>query len=101
MISLTPEPARLVGHWAAGRLLIPGGVALAPNEDVLAVDGPSGRIFRFSSAGTLLNSFGVAGDGAGQQHHPEGVAVDAAGEIYVTNSDSSSRLDPINWEVAP
>lgn len=87
--SLTPEPARLVGHWGAGSLLIPSGVALAPNGDVIAVDGPSNQVFRFSNGGTLLNTFAVTGPGTG---HPEGVAVNSAGWIYVANFDGQVHV---------
>jgi sugar lactone lactonase YvrE len=87
VVSLTPRPARLMAHWGSGHFAIPQGVALAPNGDVLAVDGPNGRIHRFSRDGALLQTFGVEGSGYGQLLAPTGIAVDAAGEILVSNFD--------------
>ena len=88
VITLAPRPARLVSHWGAGSFSIPQGVAIAPNGDVLAVDGPNGRILRFSSDGTLRQAFGP---GYGAPSAPSGIAIGKAGLIYVTSFDG--RID--------
>lgn len=90
VVSLVPEPARLVAHWGAGKFSIPGGVALAPNGDVLVVDRPSSRIHRFSSTGTLLQT--VVTQVGAPLSDPRDVAVNAQGEFYVTNFDGR-----VNW----
>jgi len=90
VVMIEPEPARLVEHWGAGSFVIPRALALAPNGDVIAVDGPNCRIHRFSRDGTLLQTFGVNGSGDGQLLAPTGVAVGPGGEIFVV--DFSNRV---------
>ena len=76
VVSLTPEPARLIEQWGEHNFYIPTGIALAPNGDLLAVDGPSSRLNRFSSSGSLLQSIRVDDD-------PQGVAVNSTNQVYV------------------
>lgn len=83
IVSLVPEPARLIAHWGAGKFAIPGEIARAPNGDLLVVDEPNARIHRFSNTGALLQTVGLLS--------PRGVAANAWGEFYVTNGDS--RVD--------
>src|SRR6185503_2227746 len=75
VVSLTPEPARLIEHWGERKFLVPTGIALAPNGDLLAVDGAASNLHRFSPAGVLLRTTHV--------DSPEGVAANAAGEALV------------------
>lgn len=93
--TLQPAKPRLMGHLAPGLLLIPAGVAIAPNGEIVAADGPTGRVHRFSPDGTPIGSFPVRGDGTQRFAftHPEGVAVNAAGEIFVTNWDRVEKFD--------
>jgi len=91
VVSLTPEPARLIEHWGEHRFIIPTGIALAANGDLLAVDGPSSKLLRFSNTGTLLWTVPT--------ESPQGVAVNAAGQIlvlsfhgHVTVYNSSGQL---------
>ncbi len=79
---LTPEPARLIEHWNLGTW--PTAVALAPNGDLIVADGPNSRLLRVSSTGTLLQIIGSGG----QLYVPQGVAVNSAGALYVTNFDN-------------
>ena len=84
VVSLTPEPARLVEHWGAHKFTIPTGIALAPNGDLLAVDGPNSRLLRFSQAGVQLQSTAV--------DSPEGVAVNTSGEVFVLSTHGRVRV---------
>ncbi|MEE2928072.1 MAG: 6-bladed beta-propeller [Chloroflexota bacterium] len=43
------------------------------------------RIQKFSSDGRFLLSWGTSGDGDGQFYNAEGIAVDGAGNVYVTD----------------
>jgi hypothetical protein len=79
VVSLTPRPARLVAHWGAGELDIPGGVAIAPNGDILVAG--AGQVVRFSRDGDRLQAFGRA-----EFLVPRGVAVGPGGEVHVANS---------------
>jgi len=83
VVSLTPEPARLIAHWGAGRFYIPGGLALAPDGVLIAVDRPSARIHRFSSAGVLLQT--IESQVGAPLVDPRGVAANHFGEFYVVD----------------
>ena len=48
-------------------------------------DARNHRIQRFTRDGKFLGKFGVLGNGPGQFNMPWGVAVNATGEIYVTD----------------
>jgi len=50
------------------------------------------RIEEFSPAGTFLNKFGSFGTGDGQFKFPQGLALDAAGNVWVSDS-SNNRLE--------
>jgi len=84
VVSLAPEPARLIEQWGERNFTIPTGIAQAPNGDLLAVDGPSSRLNRFSSAGVLLQATKV--------ESPEGVAVNSASEVFVLSFHGRVRV---------
>jgi DNA-binding beta-propeller fold protein YncE len=54
------------------------------------------RVQVFDSAGRYLSTFGKLGDGAGDFDKPKGIAVDAAGRIYVVEGlhDVVQIFDP-------
>src|SRR5690606_20519006 len=61
--------------------------------DLLVVDSENHRIQKFRSDGTHLATFGGTGSGAngdgagaGDFHDPHGIAIDAAGAIYVVDT---------------
>jgi DNA-binding beta-propeller fold protein YncE len=45
----------------------------------------NGKVDEFNQAGTLVGSFGTKGSGSGQFERPTGLAVNAAGDIYVVD----------------
>ena len=47
------------------------------------------RVHRFSPDGRLLGSWGEPGAGPGQFHVPHGIAIDAAGTVYVADRENS------------
>lgn len=47
------------------------------------------NIVKFDASGNYLNSFGSAGSGDGQFSDPEGMAFDAAGDIYVADAGNN------------
>src|SRR3972149_648556 len=58
-------------------------------DDTGIVDVPGGnnhRIQKFSSAGAFLGKWGSQGGGGGLLDNPTGVAVDAAGNVYVADT---------------
>src|SRR6266446_178110 len=63
----------------------PSGIEVDPNGNILIADTGNGRIQKFSSSGTSLNTIGTKGSGRGQLGQPEGIAIDRAGNIYVAD----------------
>jgi hypothetical protein len=92
------------GTWLGGwtPVGIPGsrgavvaGLAVAPDAEVLALvryDDPSRpgetvpRVERYTAEGRLLGAWGGAGSGPARFERPEGIAVDAAGDLYVSDA---------------
>ena len=64
-----------------GQINGPGDVAVAPNGDIYATDRGNKRVHRFSSNGTLLNTFGSSS----LFSNPLGAATDAAGNVFITD----------------
>jgi DNA-binding beta-propeller fold protein YncE len=68
----------------------PTNLARGPAGDLYVSDGyGNARIHRFAPDGKLLCSWGEPGSGPGQFHVPHGIAVDAAGIVYVADRENS------------
>jgi DNA-binding beta-propeller fold protein YncE len=68
----------------------PTNLAPAPSGELYISDGyGNARIHKFSADGRLLLSWGEPGSGRGQFHVPHGIAVDAAGTVYVADRENS------------
>ncbi len=74
----------------AGMFHSPSGIAIDSSGDVYVADSGNNRIQEFSSTGTYITQFGSSyygsGTGNGQFNHPEGVAIDSSGNVFVTDS---------------
>jgi YVTN family beta-propeller protein len=107
--SLSPAGAVLAAWGIAGRgagyVTRARGVAFAPDGGVTVADTFDDRIERFGPDGAYAGQFGLispstgyatAGSAAGQLDLPEGVAYDAAGDVWVadTGNDRVVELDP-------
>ncbi len=70
-----------------GRLARPIGIAVAPDGDLFVSDPDGNRVFHYDSDGALLQSLGagVRAGGSDGFNAPGGVALDAAGYIYVVD----------------
>ncbi len=62
------------------------GVAITPDQELVAADLNGYRYQVFDRSGTFRRSFGRKGDGNGEFLEPEGVAVDDAGRIYTADN---------------
>jgi DNA-binding beta-propeller fold protein YncE len=68
----------------------PTNLAIGPTGEIYVADGyGNARIHRFSPDGRLLQSWGEPGSGPGQFYVPHGLAVDAAGVVYVADRENS------------
>jgi hypothetical protein len=70
----------------------PKGIACIDGNDpfpgyVIVADAQHHRVSKFDSNGTFVTRFGSLGTNDGQFSHPEGVAVDNLGNIYVTDNN--------------
>jgi DNA-binding beta-propeller fold protein YncE len=77
-----------------------GSVAVASGTgDLYVADTDHNRILVYSPTGTLLARFGTgggngsSGSGAGEFNHPEAVAVDGTGDIYVADTDNNRIVE--------
>ena len=76
----------------AGQFYYPDGVAVDGSGDVFVTDYNDNRLDEFTSAGSLVQTWGTAGPGAGQLDEPYGVAVDGAGDVFVAEQ-LNNRVD--------
>lgn len=68
----------------------PTNVALAADGSLYVTDGYGNcRVHHFSPDGKLLHSWGTPGSGPGQFNLPHGIAIDAAGRIFVADRENS------------
>ena len=89
-----------LGGWGStgggsGEFDDPVDVAAASNGTVFTLEaGPNNRIQKFSSIGSFMGTWGAAGTAPGQ-FFGEGIATDAAGNVYVADgNDRIEKFDP-------
>lgn len=78
-------------YVAQGRGSAPQGVAIGPAGDVWVTDGfelhgGNSRLLKFTASGAAAGAWGRFGSQAGQFMEPEGVALDANGNVYVADA---------------
>ena len=67
----------------------PTNLAVAPSGDLYVTDGYGNcKVHRFSSTGTLLQSWGEPGTGPGQFYLPHGIRVTADGRVLVADREN-------------
>jgi len=68
---------------------LPTDIAFAPNGELIVTDGyGNDRVVRLTKDGKYLGEFGTRGNGPGQFQLPHNVAVDAKGQIYISDRDN-------------
>jgi len=88
------EDGRFLLGWtmaetSAGR---PTGLGVGPDGSVYAADTHYARVVAFSADGKEIERFGTRGDEPGQFRLPTDVAVDAHGNIYVSEYGGNDRI---------
>jgi sugar lactone lactonase YvrE len=72
-----------------GQFYNPQGIAVAANGEIYVADSTNNRIQKFTSAGAYItqwgNSYNNPGSGDGEFDDPQGLAFDAAGNLYVAD----------------
>ena len=66
-----------------------GGQGTADGQLYFPDDVNAFRVVKFSSTGTLLKRWGSSGRANGQFRFPQGVAVDTAGNIFVSDTGNN------------
>ncbi len=70
------------------KMLLPISITIDTSDRVYV--GDCNHIFVFTSKGQFLTSFGRIGNGPGEFKHPQGLAVDVNGVVYVCDRDNNS-----------
>ncbi|MDQ3168847.1 MAG: peptidyl-alpha-hydroxyglycine alpha-amidating lyase family protein [Acidobacteriota bacterium] len=86
---LTLGAARVPGDDVA-HFNLPTDVAVRPDGGFFVSDGYANtRVVSFAADGTFLSQWGVPGSGAGEFDLPHGIAIDAAGRVYVADRSNA------------
>lgn len=72
---------------------IPEGIAIDRSGDIVVLDRANMTVEKYGRDGRLVSSFGSAGSDPGQLGNAERVAVDAGGNIYVTDANDVQKFD--------
>jgi sugar lactone lactonase YvrE len=71
-----------------GEFVLPTGICVDGNGNILVADTDNGRIEKFDPTGAFIITMGTKGSGHGQLGQPSGIAIDQAGNIYVTDASN-------------
>ncbi len=83
-----------------GRLNLPVGIAVGPDDRIHVCDSYNCRIQTFAPDGTFLSACGSFGRGPGEFDCPQGIALDAAGRLYVADT-YNNRIQVLSPDGAP
>ena len=89
--SVSLEPVRVLG-CEDGELAFyePADIAIGPAGYLYVLDAGNHRILRIDSQGSVAASFGKRGEGPGELQRANGLAIDAAGRMYVSDAVARS-----------
>ena len=67
------------------QIQIPSSICIDDEDVVYVTEREKHCVSIFTTQGRFLHSFGTRGKGPGELNHPHGIAVDAAGHVYVSD----------------
>jgi NHL repeat len=76
-----------------GQFLYPLGSAIDWNGNFYVVEYANNRVQKFNATGQFLTKWGSPGAGNGQFYPARGIAVDQAGDVFVTDADRVQKFD--------
>ncbi len=82
-----PDPTKVVGRGGSGAQGKGIAVTALTVEDGKVYATDTYQILVFDTSGNLIRQFGMPGSNPGQLDHPNGIAVDFKGRIYVSDSN--------------
>jgi streptogramin lyase len=85
---------------ADGQMSGPADVALSPTGDLWVLDSGNGRIQRFGPDGQFISKFAIPEGSTGFLTKAKGLAVDAAGNLLVTEQQRVQKLSPSGQSLA-
>jgi DNA-binding beta-propeller fold protein YncE len=83
---LVAEPVKVFEGGDELGLRHPSDVLVTADDRVLVLDGVSNRVVSYSADGKFLGAFGRGGKGEGELDMPLGMALDAKGRLYITDT---------------
>jgi hypothetical protein len=87
--AITIEPVRSLGCENDDLAFYePADLALDPAGDLFVLDAGNHRILKIDSQGSGVASFGKRGEGPGELQRANGLAIDGAGRMYVSDADA-------------
>ena len=87
--------------FSLGPLADPKAVAITDDGDICVVERAQHRIRIFNGDGKELRSIGGPGNGPGQLHFPEGIAVAPDGNLLVASYGTDEVLEYVGADGAP
>jgi len=82
-----PDPYKPTGHGGSGSSELGIAVTAVTVQDGRVYATDTYQIFVFTTEGKLVKQFGLPGLDPGMLDHPNGIAVDSRGNIYVSDSN--------------
>lgn len=79
------QSGNLLTSWIPHEADHPGQIAVDSNGFAYLTSGGNATVSKFTSSGVFVGKWGAPGTGNGEFYAPAGIAVDAAGDIYVTD----------------
>jgi peptidylamidoglycolate lyase len=95
IFEMDSKTGKLINSWGDHFFVMPHGLAVDANDNIWVTDVELHQVFKFSHAGKLLMTMGVAekaGNDAAHFNMPTGIAIAKDGSFYVSDGYGNSRV---------